>query len=193
MKTPLNIIITGIGGQGVVTLASCLRRALIGCGYRIAGLDNRGGAQRLGHVAAVIRASSDEEYPLGPEIPPGSCHLLITMEISEGLRYASALGRETIVIAGSRLVIPTNQRRRREAYVTKEECRTAYRARVGSFCELDAEAQALERWGDSRAANMILLGRGVRELGNVRLRHFLMVTLTTLAPSALAAFESGCG
>ncbi|EKD68591.1 MAG: hypothetical protein ACD_47C00534G0002, partial [uncultured bacterium] len=50
-----NIIITGIGGQGVLYLSAILRGALARKYGAISGYDNRGGAQRLGHVASVIR------------------------------------------------------------------------------------------------------------------------------------------
>ncbi len=50
-----NIIITGIGGQGVLYLSSLLRRALVEKYGAVTGYDVRGGAQRLGHVASIIR------------------------------------------------------------------------------------------------------------------------------------------
>ncbi len=50
-----NIIITGMGGQGVLYLSSIMRRALLNKYGAITGYDNRGGAQRLGHVASIIR------------------------------------------------------------------------------------------------------------------------------------------
>ncbi len=50
-----NIIITGMGGQGVLYLTSLMRQALLKKYGAITGYDNRGGAQRLGHVASIIR------------------------------------------------------------------------------------------------------------------------------------------
>ena len=50
-----NIIITGMGGQGVLYLSSIMRHALLKKYGAITGYDNRGGAQRLGHVASIIR------------------------------------------------------------------------------------------------------------------------------------------
>lgn len=54
-----NIIITGMGGQGVLYLSSIMRHALLKKYGAITGYDNRGGAQRLGHVASIIRFDDD--------------------------------------------------------------------------------------------------------------------------------------
>lgn len=155
-----NIIITGIGGQGVVTAAGLLREAALIAGFRLAGQDNRGGAQRLGHVAAIIRCTDDPDVPLAPEIPDGECDLLISLEASEGLRYARSIGRNTLVVHGTRLVIPTNQRRARLPYITMNECHEAYRQRAQRVLSFDLDTMARDAFRKPVLGNLIALGAG---------------------------------
>lgn len=153
-----NIIITGIGGQGVVTAAGLLREAALIAGYRLGGQDNRGGAQRLGHVAAIIRFTDEPERPLAPEIPDGECDLLISLEASEGLRYASSIGQNTLVVFGTRLVIPTNQRRARLPYVTLCQCKDAYHQRAKRVMSFDLDTMARDAFQKPVLGNLIALG-----------------------------------
>ncbi len=106
-----NVIITGIGGQGVVTAAGLLRWAALGAGFAVTGSDNRGGAQRLGHVSALVRLTDESDRLLAPDVPVGGCDLLLTYEGSEGLRFARHLSRRTRVLFSPMIFIPTNQRR----------------------------------------------------------------------------------
>jgi len=155
-----NVIITGIGGQGVVTAASLLREAALIAGFRLAGQDNRGGAQRLGHVAALIRFTDEPGRPLSPEIPDGECDLLISLEASEGLRYARSIGRNTFIVHGTRIVIPTNQRRARLLYVTLNQCQEAYRQRAQQVLGIDLDAMAREAFRKPVLGKLIALGAG---------------------------------
>jgi len=160
-----NVIITGIGGQGVVTAAGLLRWAALASGFRLTGYDNRGGAQRLGHVAAVLRFTDEPDRPLAPEIPGGACDLLISLEASEGLRFARTLGPATAVVHAMRVVVPTNQRRARAPYVTLDDCRTRYVAMAGRVFTMDFDRVAHERFGRPVLGNLVALGAGLHLAG----------------------------
>ncbi len=181
-----NFIITGIGGQGVVTAAGWLRHAAIRAGLRLAGQDNRGGAQRLGHVAAIIRCTDEPERPLAPEIPAGTCDLLVSLEASEGLRFAAALGPHTVVVHSRRVVVPTNQRRARAPYLNLAECHAHYRQRAGVVREFDADAMAGQRFRQPVLANLILLGAGLTLLGDRTLLRHVETQLPETGRRALA-------
>ncbi|MFZ2960168.1 MAG: 2-oxoacid:acceptor oxidoreductase family protein [Candidatus Ozemobacteraceae bacterium] len=158
-----NVIITGIGGQGVVTAAGLLRLAVVSAGYRLTGADNRGGAQRLGHVSAVLRLTDEDDAirPLSPEIPFGTCHLLVSLEASEGLRFSRLLGPETVVVMNRRLTVPTNRRRDRLPYVTLGECHAAYSAAAKKVIDLDADRMAGTSFKKPVLGNLIALGAGL--------------------------------
>ncbi|MBF0501005.1 MAG: 2-oxoacid:acceptor oxidoreductase family protein [Candidatus Riflebacteria bacterium] len=164
-----NVVITGIGGQGVITAAGLLRFAAITAGYRLTGADNRGGAQRLGHVSAVIRITDDdcEIRPLAPEIPKQNCDLLISLEASEGLRFADLINPGGTIVMNRRITIPTNIRRARLPYPTLAQCLIAYEAlvsgggRTSKVIELDADGMASDAFRKPILGNLIALGAGL--------------------------------
>lgn len=158
-----NVIITGIGGQGVVTAAGLLRRLALERGFRLRGSDNRGGAQRLGHVSAIIRYTDQPDRPMAPEIPDQECDLLISLEATEGLRFARAIGPRTLVLFSRRIVIPTNQRRARLPYINLSECDHHYGATSRKVISADFDRIAGSRFGKAVLANFLMLGMGIRE------------------------------
>ncbi|HEY9072078.1 MAG TPA: 2-oxoacid:acceptor oxidoreductase family protein [Candidatus Ozemobacteraceae bacterium] len=185
-----NLVITGIGGQGVVSCAALLRWAALAAGYTLTGSDNRGGAQRLGHVAAVIRLTDEPDTPLAPDIPDLCCDLLISLEASEGLRYASILGPRSLVIHDSRIVVPTNQRRNRLPYPDADACTTAYRERAGRVIRIDADRSARERFGKAVLGGMILMGAGLGHAGLLNISEYI---LSSIDNDSAAAFAFGRG
>jgi indolepyruvate ferredoxin oxidoreductase beta subunit len=156
-----NLIITGIGGQGTVTAAGLLRWAILAAGNKLTGQDNRGGAQRLGHVSAIIRSTPDHALSLAPDIPQSACDLLISLEGSEGLRFWRELGPRTVVVYSPRLVIPTNERRAKKAYISLETLRHEYRQRSGTVLELDGEELAARHFRQPVLGNLMMLGAGL--------------------------------
>lgn len=158
-----NIIITGIGGQGTVTAAGLLRRLALEAGFRLRGSDNRGGAQRLGHVSAIVRYTDEPDRPMAPEIPDQECDLLISLEATEGLRFARAIGPRTIIIFSRRIVIPTNQRRARLPYLNLSECEHHYGVHSKKVLSADFDRIAGSRFGKAVLANFLMLGMGIRE------------------------------
>lgn len=181
-----NLIITGIGGQGVVSCAALLRWAALAAGYTLTGSDNRGGAQRLGHVAAIIRLSDEEEFALAPDIPDQGCDLLISLEASEGLRYATTLGPKSLVIHDRRIVVPTNQRRNRLPYPDAGDCSRAYQERAGRVIVIEADMAARERFGKAVLGGMILLGAGLEHAGLAHLADYISNSIEQDTATAFA-------
>jgi indolepyruvate ferredoxin oxidoreductase beta subunit len=79
----MNIIIAGVGGQGVVLLSEILGNAAVRDGLKVRGSEVLGMAQRGGSVFSNIRLGSDVESPMTAE---GKCSVLIGVEPSEALR-----------------------------------------------------------------------------------------------------------
>src|SRR5512137_742959 len=99
----LNIIIAGVGGQGVVLLSEILGNASVRDGLKVRGSEVLGMAQRGGSVFSNIRLGSEVEAPLTAE---GKCDILVALEPSEALRNIQYLHRNSIVIFNTRKVIP---------------------------------------------------------------------------------------
>lgn len=104
-KDPLNVIVTGVGGQGNVLIAQLIGRAMVRAGYHVTIGETYGASQRGGAVMSHLRISRDVQY--GPLIPEGAAHVILGLEPLETLRVLAQYGNpEVTVIANSRPVHP---------------------------------------------------------------------------------------
>jgi len=97
----LNILITGVGGQGTVLTARLLGLAALYQGLDVRGSETIGMAQRGGSVAGHVRMGKDIASPL---IPPGQADLILAFEPGEALRAAGFLSRNGVMLASNRPV-----------------------------------------------------------------------------------------
>ena len=82
-----NIVLAGVGGQGIITSARILAEASLSSGRNVLVAETHGLSQRGGSVVVHVRVG-DVEAPL---IPPGLGDLLIGLEAIEAARYATLL------------------------------------------------------------------------------------------------------
>jgi len=92
MDKNFNIIISGVGGQGVITLLSLIDEAVFVEGYDVKSSELHGLSQRGGSVEVHIRFGKKVYSPL---ISAGSADLAISLEMLEGLREFSKAGKNT--------------------------------------------------------------------------------------------------
>ena len=83
-----NILVSGIGGQGVMTAAEILSQTALAQGYDVKKTEVAGMAQRGGVVTSHVRFG---EQVLSPSIPPGEADILVGFEPAEALRWCSHL------------------------------------------------------------------------------------------------------
>ena len=84
-----DVILAGVGGQGVLSVASIIAKAAMNEGLEVRQSEVHGMAQRGGAVLAHMRIS-DKKIP-GDLVPKGGADLIIAMEPLESLRYVSYL------------------------------------------------------------------------------------------------------
>lgn len=93
-----NILIAGVGGQGILTIASIIDLAAMNLGLNLKQAEVHGMSQRGGAVESHLRISSKEIY--SDLIPLGKADLILSIEPMESLRYLPFLSPEgTIVTA----------------------------------------------------------------------------------------------
>jgi len=92
MNKTFNIIVNGVGGQGVITLLSLIDEAAFLEGYDVRSSELHGLSQRGGSVETHIRFGKEVYSPL---IPNGKADLIISLEMLEGLREISKAGKAT--------------------------------------------------------------------------------------------------
>ena len=100
MTKTINILITGLGGQGVNALYEVLQKTILRSGMYCKGAIFKGGAQKRGSVYAVIRTSGQEQYAqhYSPMIAKGELDVLIGLEANEAARHYPLFNKKTKVV-----------------------------------------------------------------------------------------------
>jgi indolepyruvate ferredoxin oxidoreductase beta subunit len=98
-----DIILAGVGGQGVLSVAAIIAQAALREGLSVRQSEVHGMAQRGGAVLAHLRLS---DAPIVSDlVPQGGADLIISMEALEGLRYASWLSPEGALVSAAEPVV----------------------------------------------------------------------------------------
>lgn len=149
-----DIILAGVGGQGILSIASCIGIAAVEKNLFLKQAEVHGMSQRGGDVQSHLRLSSKEIA--SDLIPEGKADLIISIEPMEALRYLPMLAKDGVIITAS------------EPFINIPN----YPAIDDIYAELkkhnaivvDAEKIAKE-CGNVRAANMVIFGAAVPFLG----------------------------
>jgi indolepyruvate ferredoxin oxidoreductase, beta subunit len=150
----LNIIICGVGGQGVVLLSELLGSMAVRDGIAVKGSEVLGMAQRGGSVFSNIRLGGDALAPLTPE---GKVDVLIAVEPSEALRNIQYLVKGGVVVLNSRTVLPFTVFLGKSGYPSLKEIQAGLGKVTDKIITLDATAIA-QAAGSLQAANVVMLG-----------------------------------
>ena len=155
-REALNLIITGVGGQGNVLSSQILGQALVGKGYFVTIGETYGASQRGGSVMSHIRLSGRKQP--SPLIPQGQADVVLGLEPVEALRVLTGYGyRETVVIANTRPIYPLEVTSGDEPYPEMKEIETALRNLSRELHLIPATEKALAM-GSPILGNMIMIG-----------------------------------
>ena len=100
-KDPVNLIITGVGGQGNILISRLVGQFLVDEGYFITIGETYGASQRGGSVASHVRISKEIAY--SPLTPEGCADIILGLEPLESLRMLTLFGNESsFVITNTR-------------------------------------------------------------------------------------------
>jgi indolepyruvate ferredoxin oxidoreductase, beta subunit len=155
-REALNLIITGVGGQGNVLSSQILGQALVAKGHFVTIGETYGASQRGGSVMSHIRLSGRKQP--SPLIPQGQADVILGLEPVEALRVLTGYGyRETVVIANTRPIYPVDVTSGDESYPEMEEITSALRNLSRELYLIPATEKALEM-GSSILGNMIMIG-----------------------------------
>ena len=94
-----DIILAGVGGQGILTIATIIGDAAAVAGLSLKQAEVHGMSQRGGDVQSNLRVSTNEIY--SDLIKQGTADLIISMEPMEALRYVEYLNNEAWVVTSS--------------------------------------------------------------------------------------------
>ncbi|MDR1863855.1 MAG: indolepyruvate oxidoreductase subunit beta [Treponema sp.] len=166
-----DIILAGVGGQGVLSIAAIIARAAVAEGLAVRQSEVHGMAQRGGAVLAHLRISDE---PIASDlVPRGGADIIISMEPLESLRYAAWLSPSgALVTAAEPLVNIPNYPDLGEIIKT---VRGFPVSRIVEAAALAKEA------GQARAVNMVMVGAA---------SPFLPLKAETLEDTIAAAFAA---
>ena len=112
---PMNIIISGVGGQGNILASDLISRAFCDEDYYVSVGETYGATQRGGSVFSHVRLSQKHLY--GPLIPTGEGHIIIGFEPLEVYRILLEYGHEQIrIVMNDRPFYPLDTLRKQSAY-----------------------------------------------------------------------------
>jgi len=151
-----NIILAGVGGQGILSIATVIGEAALAEGLYLKQAEVHGMSQRGGDVQSNLRLSS--EPIMSDLIEKGGADLVISLEPMEALRYISFLKPDGWLVTSSVPFVNIPD------YPAVEEVLSHVRAHKNHVL-LDVEALAKEAGAPSQAANMVLLGAAIPMLG----------------------------
>lgn len=143
-----DIILSGVGGQGILSIATVIGKAALDEGLHLKQAEVHGMSQRGGDVQSNLRISSD---PIASDlIPKGRADIIISLEPMEALRYLPYLSTEGWIITGTTPFVNIDNYPDQEA-LQKD---LSSRPRV---IAIDVEAIAKQA-ASPRSANIVLLG-----------------------------------
>ena len=102
MKGKTSIVLTGVGGQGIITAANILGKAAVKAKVNVFVSEVHGMAQRGGSVNCTVRMGR----VTGPLIASGTADAVLSMEPIESLRYIDYTNKNTKIITDVTPVIP---------------------------------------------------------------------------------------
>jgi indolepyruvate ferredoxin oxidoreductase beta subunit len=143
-----DIILAGVGGQGVLSVSAIIASSAMQEGLAVKQSEVHGMSQRGGAVLANLRLS---DRPIASDlIPRGSASLILSMEPLESLRYLEFLS------AGGTVITATNPVANIADYPPVDEVLAQIRG-LPHALTIDAESLA-RKAGSARATNMVMVG-----------------------------------
>ena len=153
MKT--DIILCGVGGQGILSIATIIGEAAMKENLYIKQAEVHGMSQRGGDVQSNLRISSN---PINSDlIALGGADVIISMEPMEALRYLPFLNKNGWIITSSAPFVNIPN------YPEMETIKADYK-KLDHVIMIDIESMAKEN-NVPRSANVILLGAAQKALG----------------------------
>ena len=151
-----DIILAGVGGQGILSIATVIGEAALAEGLYLKQAEVHGMSQRGGDVQSNLRISSE---PIASDlIPLAGADVIISLEPMEALRYVPYLNTQGWIVTSSvpYVNIPN--------YPDTEQLLERIRD-FQNHVLLDVDALAKKAGAPLQAANMVLLGAAIPFIG----------------------------
>lgn len=166
-----DIILCGVGGQGILSVATIIGEAATKAGINLKQAEVHGMSQRGGDVQSNLRLSTNQIY--SDLIPQGACDVIISMEPMEALRYLPYLAKDGVVVTNSKPFVNIPN-------YPEEQALFGELASLPRVVQLDIEQVAKDA-GSARSANVVLLGMAAKHIGIVSTEQLRNAVATVFA------------
>jgi indolepyruvate ferredoxin oxidoreductase beta subunit len=150
----MDLLVTGVGGQGVVLASDIIGETALAAGYDVKKTDTLGMAQRGGSVVSHVRLAEKVRSPL---IREGEVDLLLSFEKLEAARWSHYLKPGAVTIVNTYEQPPLSVSLGQEKYPTDDEIDAALKRRTDQVYLIDGNKRA-EELGNVRTLNIYMLG-----------------------------------
>ena len=151
-NTTTNLLIAGIGGQGVILASEIISEVAMACGLDSKKSEIHGMSQRGGIVTSHVRFGEKIHSPL---IKDGEVDILLSFELAEAVRWLHLLSPKGRLISSLERIVPPSVSIGLGKY--PEDGEDLIRSRCKAPILLPARTLA-ENLGNPRLVNTILLG-----------------------------------
>lgn len=148
-----DIILCGVGGQGILSIATIIGEAATKAGLNLKQAEVHGMSQRGGDVQSHLRLSDAEIY--SDLIAEGSADMIISMEPMESLRYLPYLAVDGKIVTSNKPFVNIPN------YPEMADVTAALESLPSVAMDIEEVAKNA---GNARGANMVLLGMAARYL-----------------------------
>ncbi|MBL7100365.1 MAG: indolepyruvate oxidoreductase subunit beta [Nanoarchaeota archaeon] len=157
-----DMIFAGVGGQGVLTVAGIVARAALIQGYNVKGAELHGLSMRFGAVETHLRFGNDVHSPL---VKKGEADLIISLEPIETVRVSRYAKDDTNYVFDRKEQMPISVYLENKPYPSMKDVVSALKKNSpkGKIFDLSASDVARKEYGSVVAANVILLGKAIKE------------------------------
>ena len=149
----LNIVFSGIGGQGIVVASDIFCEAALIDGWDVAKAEVHGMAQRGGSIVAHVRVGEKVQAPL---IETGTADVILGFELLEAARVLPMLSKKGTVIVNTKYIQPSTSAAASSG-LTDKKILGIIRGRAHKVYEIDG-IDIATKLGNLLVVNTILLG-----------------------------------
>ncbi|MBQ0046885.1 MAG: indolepyruvate oxidoreductase subunit beta [Prevotellaceae bacterium] len=176
-----DIILCGVGGQGILSIATIIGEAATKAGINLKQAEVHGMSQRGGDVQSNLRLSTDTIY--SDLIALGGADVVISMEPMESLRYLPYLSKDGVIVTSNKPFVNIPNYPEEEALFAELD------SLPNTVVKLDIEQVAKDA-GNARGANMVLLGMAAPYIEIVTIEQLRNAIATVFARKGEAIVEA---
>lgn len=182
-----DILLCGVGGQGVLSIAAVIAQAAVKEGLEVKQSEVHGMAQRGGAVQAHLRISSTPIY--SDLIPMGAASLILSMEPLESLRYLRYLSKDGVLLTAREPILNISNYPDLESVLSVIQQYPHHR--------IVPALEIARKIGSPRSSNMVLVGAASKflPLASETLKDVIEEVFKRkgdkVVQSNLVAFEAG--